>query len=123
MQMQIFLYKTYYCLVEKKCGITTQMLYYEKPFTVVFEELLSWISDCISEIQQHTEVLCYPGMNLLLSIRTECVYTVLVAHNGFTFDFRILAAEIERRNLKHKLASSDLMFADTLFDLQKVHTP
>ena len=96
MQMQIFLYKTYYCTVEKKCGITSQMLYYEKPFTVIFEELLSWISDCITEMQQHSKASYYLGMNLLLQIKTECVNTVLVTDNGFTFDFRILASEIER---------------------------
>ena len=58
-------------------------------------------------------------MNLLLPIKTKCIHTALVTHNGFTFDFRILAAEIERRNLKHKFESSNLKFADTLFDLQK----
>ena len=76
-----------------------KMLYYEKPFTVVFQELLSWINDCINEIQQNSKTSYFPGMNLLLSISlklNECIHTVLVAHNGFTFDFRILAAEIER---------------------------
>lgn len=100
------------------------MLYYEKPFTVVFKELLSWINDCITEIQQTSKSSHFPGMNLLLRISLkliEYIHTVLVAHNGFTFDFRILAADIERRNLKHKLYSANLKFADTLFDLQKVY--
>ena len=97
------------------------MLYYENPFTVVLEELLCWISDCITEIQQHSEASYYLDMNLLLSIKTEYIHTVLVTHNGFTFNFRILAAEIECHNLKHELDSSNLMFADALFDLQKVH--
>ena len=86
------------CIVEKKCGITSQMLYYENPFTVVFQELLSWINDCINEIQQNSETSYFSGMNLPLPISlklNECIHTVLIAHNGFTFDFRILAAEID----------------------------
>ena len=91
--MQIFLFKIYCRLVEKKCGITSQMVYYDKLFTVVLEELLSWISKCITEIQQHSEASYYPGMNLLLSNKTECIHIILVVPNGFTFDFKILAAE------------------------------
>ena len=91
--MQISFYKIYYCLV-KKCEITSQMLYYDKLFTVVLEELLSWISKCITEIQQDSKASYYPRMNLLLSIKTECIHIILVVPNGFTFDYRILAAEI-----------------------------
>ena len=42
------------------------MLCYEKPLTVVFEELLSWINDCVNEIQQNFETLHFPGMNQLV---------------------------------------------------------
>ena len=48
------------------------------------------------------------------------LHTVLVAHNGFVFDFRILAAEVERRNLELQFNRADLGFADTLYELQKV---
>ena len=48
------------------------------------------------------------------------VYTVLVAHNGFGFDYRILAAEIERRHLMAQFIKADLRFADTLDELRKV---
>ena len=43
-----------------------------------------------------------------------------MAHNGFVFDFRILAAEVERCNLAVIFNKADLRFADTLFDLRKV---
>ena len=58
---------------------------------------------------------------MLVIVVLKCLYTVLVAHNGFAFDYRILAAEVERRNLRHEL-HDHLMFADTLFDLQKVYS-
>jgi len=48
------------------------------------------------------------------------LHTVLVAHNGFVFDFRILAAEVERRNLIVQFNRADLGFADTLYELRKV---
>ena len=49
--------------------------------------------------------------------------TVLVAHNGFSYDFPLLLAEIERRPTQ--LATADLIhhkifFADTLPYLRKV---
>jgi len=46
--------------------------------------------------------------------------TVLVAHNGFNFDYRILAAEVERRKLTALFIKADLGFADTLYELRKV---
>ena len=93
------------------------MLYYEKPFTVVFQELLSWINDTINEIQGNCESRYFPGMHsiVLVIVVLKCLYTVLVAHNGFAFDYRILTAEVEHRNLRHEL-HDNLMFADTLFD-------
>jgi len=48
------------------------------------------------------------------------LHAVLVAHNGFVFDFRILAAEVERRNLTVQFKRADLGFADTLYELKKV---
>jgi len=49
-----------------------------------------------------------------------CCCTVLVAHNGFNFDYRILAAEIERQKLTAQFIKADLGFADTLYELRKV---
>ena len=44
-------------------------------------------------------------------------YPVLVAHNGFTFDFRILLAELHRRKIPiNRLRSVKLHFADPYFD-------
>ena len=58
---------------------------------------------------------------VLLIVELKCLYSVLVAHNRFTFDYRILAAEVEHRNLRHEL-NDNLMFPDTLFDLQSVYS-
>ena len=41
----------------------------------------------------------------------------MVAHNGFTFDFRILIAELHQRNIPtNRLKSIKLHFADPYFD-------
>ena len=42
---------------------------------------------------------------------------VLVAHNGFNFDFLILLSELHRRNIPfNRLAFINLHFADTYYD-------
>ena len=64
-------------------------------------------------------------VNLIRAIspqKLNIFYTVLVAHNGFQFDFPILFAEVERRQTLELSAfeSSDIHFADTLHQLKKV---
>ena len=45
---------------------------------------------------------------------------MLVAHNGFAFDYLFLMAEIERHQLKKNLDRAELWFADTLYDARRV---
>lgn len=45
---------------------------------------------------------------------------MLVAHNGFGFDYLFLMAEIKRRNLEESFGKIDLWFADTLYDTKRV---
>ena len=45
---------------------------------------------------------------------------MLVAHNGFGFDFLFLIAEIQRRQLVEAYNTVDLWFADTLFEARTV---
>ena len=47
-------------------------------------------------------------------------FVVLVAHNGFKFDYPILMAEIRRCNLKESFKKVDLWFADTWYDANRV---
>ena len=89
--------------VQKKCGITTQMLVAEPPFRHVLEELYAWISSTVQEVE-HSHALKY--------------YPVLVAHNGFVFDFLILLSELHRRNIPFDRLAA-LHFADTLYDCKK----
>lgn len=55
----------------------------------------------------------------------DCYGTVLVAHNGFVFDFPLLLAEIERRpnclSTQH-FVSHNIHFGDTLPHLRQVYT-
>ena len=45
---------------------------------------------------------------------------MLVAHNGFPFDFIFVVAEIKRRKLDETFRSLDIWFADTLYDARRV---
>ena len=60
--------------MEKKCGITSQMLFGAPCFGYVLDEFHDWISTTVKEVEEYHNIAPYP---------------VLVAHNGFTFDFRI----------------------------------
>lgn len=46
--------------------------------------------------------------------------SVLVAHNGFGFDFLFLVAEVKRRKLDDILSRANLYYADTLYDSRRV---
>ena len=92
--------------VQSKCGITAQMLVTEPPFRHVLEELLAWISSTIQEVKQWQQLKYFP---------------VLVAHNGFVFDFLILLSELNRRAIPfNRLHSLNLHFADTFYDCKKL---
>ena len=45
---------------------------------------------------------------------------VLVAHNGFAFDFQILAAEVERHKLIAGFIEANLRFVDTLHEVSYI---
>ncbi|XP_065882612.1 uncharacterized protein [Dysidea avara] len=87
------------------CGVNKQMLVGTREFSYVFPDFLSWVNKCVIEVKKAYGKPFYP---------------VLVAHNGFTFDYRILAAEVERRKLMAQFIKADLGFADTLFELKKM---
>ena len=74
--------------VQSKCGISARMLVTEPPFRHVFEEFLQWISSTVKIVDK------------IYELQDVKYYPVLVAHNGFAFDF-----------LMH--------FADTFYDCKK----
>ena len=92
-------------VVQSKCGITAQMLVAEPPFLHVLEELLAWISSTVKEVEQCQQLKYFP---------------LLVAHNGFVFDFLLLLSELHRRSIPfNRLLSVNLHFADTFYDSKK----
>ena len=92
--------------VQDKCGITAQMLYGQPSFPAVLEMFLQWISNVVEEVNTYYNLVHYP---------------VLVAHNGFTFDFPILLAELHRRDvLFNRLHSINLHFADMYFECKRL---
>ena len=46
---------------------------------------------------------------------------MLTAHNGFSFDFPFLVAEVKCRKLDEVLAPVKLYYADTLYDTKWVN--
>ena len=94
--------------VQDKCGISAWMSLTEPPFLHVFEELLSWISGTIKTVDK------------IYELQDVKYYPVLVAYNGFVFDFLILLSELHRRNIPfNRLASINLHFVDTFYDCKK----
>ena len=70
------------------------------------EMFLQWISNVAEVVNRYYNLVHYP---------------VLVAHNGFTFDFLILLAELHRRNMLFNcLCSINLHFADTYFECKRL---
>ena len=57
---------------------------------------------------------------ILLYIST--FIAVLVAHNGFSFDYMILISEVRRHKLDFNSFFDNIKFADTLVHLRKVAT-
>ena len=79
----------------------------ERGLTVVFPDFLDWLITT-----QHC--WWHPGIQWCITV---VVSTVLVAHNGFSSDFPILFAEVERRpdQLSASIFETDsIHFADTL---------
>ena len=70
--------------VQSKCGTSARMLVTEPPFRHVFEEFLQWIYGIIRIVDKAYE------------LQDVKYYPVLVAHNGFNFDFLILLSELHR---------------------------
>ena len=84
------------------------MLVTEPPFHHVFEEFLQWIYGIIRIVDKAYE------------LQDVKYYPVLVAHNGFNFDFLILLSELHRQNIPfNRLGSINLHFADTFMTEKK----
>ena len=85
------------------------MLVTKPPFRHVFEKLLSWIAGTIKMVDKVDE------------LQDVKYYPVLVAHNGFIFDFLILLSELNRRKIPfNRLSSINLHFADTFYDCKRL---
>lgn len=100
------------------------MIRCEKPLSEVFPTFLGWLITTTSGVSHATGILHYPGL-IIQSYSTDYMnnFTVLVAHNGFAFDFPILLAEVERRPMELSIKSFEanrIHFCDTLPCLRKV---
>jgi len=94
------------CVVAKcKVGLTTAMLKGHPPFSAVLKELLSWVGDTVNKMDQWQGIKHYP---------------LLVAHNGFVFDYMMVITEMKRRDMSsNSLCVTNMHFADTLYNCVK----
>ncbi len=99
----------------------------EKPFSEIFSEFLQWISSIVTTTEKHTGIIHTPGINycfyfiLHLLPHNICFYVVLVAHNGFNFDFPCLLSEISRvRGDTSILEDHQIHFSDSLHHFRQV---
>ena len=66
-------------------------------------------------------VACFSAHSIIINLHFN---TVLVAHNGFSFDFPILMAEVERRPRELNIedfTAKNIHFSDSLPLLRKVY--
>ena len=116
-------------LVTQKTGISTTMLRHQQPLSAVFSKFLEWVSKTTQEVSEQSSASLYPGVFSLLQhvyfvVTIMLLSTVIVAHNGFAYDFPLLLAEIERRpkDLSTRdLVTHNIYFADTLPHLRQVY--
>ena len=113
--------------VSRVTGITTTLLRRERPLSVVLPLFLEWLATTTSNVSEKTKTPHYPGMmNSIFPAFDNYIIIflllVLVAHNGFAFDFPILLAEVERRMELHlsDFVSRNIHFSDTLPLLRRV---
>ena len=122
--------------VRELTGITEALLRDKKLFSVIFSEFLDWISTTTKEVSEASNAPHTPGTH---TCKCTCIqyiiaatvqltnnfFSVLVAHNGYQYDFPILLAEIERSDkpeLTNWLITHNIWFADTLHYLKQVNT-
>ena len=108
-------------------GIDSMLLLGEQPLSVVWKRFLEWVSGVISKVTEATGSSHCPGKLYVYNNNnlSTCFLVVLLAHNGFGFDYPILLSELERRPDKVSttlLEEKNIHFSDTLPVLKKVST-
>ncbi len=99
----------------------------ERPLSAVLLQFVEWLTSAVTHDSDVTSTVHCPGniiYSLCLQIEMYAVTIVLVAHNGFSFNFPILMAEVENRdNLSLSIFTSNLIhFSDSLPLLRSVRT-
>lgn len=121
------LFTTY--IVSDKTGINALLIQKEQPLSVVLPKFLKWVHITTKEVSETVGTPHHPGRHYMKYIQTVTLsilnvhFTVLVAHNGFRFDFPVLLAEVERRPKQLSLSTFralSIHFSDTLVHLKKV---
>lgn len=80
-------------VVSEKTGIAAALLQHEKPLSVVLPEFLKWISITTKEVAEQAGASHYSGTISKTDFFTMSFFlsAVMVAHNGFKYDFSLLA--------------------------------
>ncbi len=89
------------------------MLRNEQPLSHVLAQFLLLVTSVNAEVSDSTSTTHFPGSKLYLLF----FYTniVLVAHNGFSYDFPILFSEVEKREIPlSTFETNNIHFSDSL---------
>ena len=115
-------------IVQRLTGITDAMVKDEEPLSMVLPKFFSWLSETTQEVSKSTKL--HPGKDSCDTVEDvmchhyhESAFTaVLVAHNGYEFDFPLLLEEMKRtpQLSTSTLAELNIFFADTLSFLREV---
>lgn len=93
---------------------------------MVFKEFTDWMTKKTAKISEMNRTQYQPGkhkdLSVLLSLSSTCLqYAVLVSHNGYVYNFRLLISEMKRHDIDSSIfREQNISFSDTLDHLRKV---
>ncbi len=101
-------------------GISQAMLRNEQPLSLVLLQFLQWVTSVTAEVSDATSTSHFPGIAIdlfsnVFDLLHFNIHVVLVAHNGFSFDFPILLSEVESRDIPLSIFENhNVHFSDPL---------
>ncbi len=89
---------------------------------MVLPQFLQWVTSVTAEVSDTTSTTHFPGIpidfffyQILFITFLFYMYAVLVAHNGFSYDFPILFSEVESRQIPLSIFQThNIHFSDSL---------
>lgn len=90
---------------------------------MVFKEFTDWMTKKTAKISEMNRTQYQPGKHLFFFplVCNVLQHAVLVSHNGYVYNFRILISEMKRHDIDSSIfREQNISFSDTLNHLRKV---